>query len=82
MMVLLGYFLIAGITGVAASAMIGLFLTNFIIGRFKAFDRVSPWINVLVSEAKIDAKHRTWRFRCLRRHQTQARMPSVLIRRT
>jgi hypothetical protein len=35
MMVLLGYFLIAAISGVAALAMIGLVLTNLFIGRFE-----------------------------------------------
>jgi hypothetical protein len=35
MMVLLGYFLIAAVAGVSASPVIGLFLTNFIIGRSK-----------------------------------------------
>jgi hypothetical protein len=41
MMVLLFYFLIAAVAGVAASAIIGLFLTNFIIGHFKTSDRVT-----------------------------------------
>ena len=43
MMVLLGYFLIAAVAAVAASALIGLFLTNFIIGHFKNSDRLSRW---------------------------------------
>jgi hypothetical protein len=34
MMVLLFYFLIAAVAGIAASAIIGFFLTNFIIGHF------------------------------------------------
>jgi hypothetical protein len=36
MMVLLGYFFIAAFAGVAASAMVGLVLTNLLIGRFKS----------------------------------------------
>jgi hypothetical protein len=39
MMVLLGYFLIAAIAGVAASAIIGFVLTNLLIGRFEKADR-------------------------------------------
>jgi hypothetical protein len=35
MMVLLGYFLVAAISGVAASAIIGFVLTNLLIGRFE-----------------------------------------------
>jgi hypothetical protein len=35
MMVLLGYFFIAAAAGVAASAMVGLVLTNLLIGRFE-----------------------------------------------
>ena len=38
-MVLLGYFLIAAIAGVAASAIIGLVLTNVLIRRFTKADR-------------------------------------------
>jgi hypothetical protein len=34
MMVLFGYFLIAAVVGVAASAIIGYFLANFIDRRF------------------------------------------------
>jgi hypothetical protein len=34
-MVLLGYFLVAVIAANAASAMVGLVLTNLLIGRFK-----------------------------------------------
>jgi hypothetical protein len=34
MMPLLFYFLIAAVAGIAASAIIGFFLTNFIIGHF------------------------------------------------
>ena len=36
MMVLLGYFLVAVIAAVAASAMVGLVLTNLLIGRFES----------------------------------------------
>jgi hypothetical protein len=39
MMVLLGYFLIAAITGIAASAIIGLVLTNLLIRRFTKAER-------------------------------------------
>ena len=39
MMVLLGYFLMAAIAGVAASAIIGFVLTNLLIGRFEKTDR-------------------------------------------
>jgi hypothetical protein len=39
MMVLLGYFFIAAISGVAASAMIGLVLTNLLIDRLEKADR-------------------------------------------
>jgi hypothetical protein len=39
MMILLGYFFIAAILGVAASAMIGFVLTNLLIGRFEKADR-------------------------------------------
>jgi hypothetical protein len=44
MMVLLGYFLIAAVAAVAASALISLFLTNLILGHFKKSDRLSRWI--------------------------------------
>jgi len=36
---LLGYFLFAAIGGIAASGIIGLVLTNFMIGRFEKADR-------------------------------------------
>jgi hypothetical protein len=39
MVVLLGYFFIAAAAGVAASAMVGLVLTNLLIGRFEKADR-------------------------------------------
>jgi hypothetical protein len=39
MIVLLGYFLIAAITGIAASAIVGLVLTNLLIRRFTKTDR-------------------------------------------
>jgi hypothetical protein len=39
MMVLLGYFLIAAITVIAASAIIGLVLTNLLIRRFTKAER-------------------------------------------
>ena len=39
MMVLLGYFFIAAISGVAASAVIGFVLTNLLVGRFEKADR-------------------------------------------
>ena len=39
MMVLLGYFLIAAIAGIAASAIVGLILTNLVIRRFTKADR-------------------------------------------
>jgi hypothetical protein len=39
MMVLLFYFLIALLAASAASGVVGLSLTNFIIGRFKTSDR-------------------------------------------
>jgi hypothetical protein len=38
-MVLLGYFFIAAISGVAASAMVGFVLTNLLIARFEKADR-------------------------------------------
>jgi hypothetical protein len=78
MVVLLGYFLIAAVAGIAASAMIGLFLTNFIVGRFKASDRVSRWINLVTSQAKM-ANHHPWRFGSFSRHGSQARFPGVLV---
>ena len=39
MMVLAGYFLVAAIAVIAASAMIGLFLTDLMIRRFTKADR-------------------------------------------
>jgi hypothetical protein len=39
MMVLLGYFLIAAMAGIAASAIVGLVLTNLLIRRFTKADR-------------------------------------------
>jgi hypothetical protein len=39
MMVLLGYFLIAAIVFVAASAIVGLVLTNLLVGRYTKADR-------------------------------------------
>ena len=43
MMVLLGYFLIAAIAGVAASAIIGFVLTNLLIARFEKADGLSKF---------------------------------------
>ena len=71
-MVLLGYFLIAAVAGVTASAVMGLFLTNFIIGRFKTSDR---------AKKKTLTNRRLWRFECFSRHRTQARLSGVPIRR-
>jgi hypothetical protein len=70
MMVLLGYFLIAAVAAVTASAVIGLFLINFI--HFKTSDR---------AKKERVTNHRLWRFECFSRHQTQARLSGVLIRR-
>ena len=39
MMVLFGYFIIAAMAGVAASAIIGFILTNLLISRFQRADR-------------------------------------------
>jgi hypothetical protein len=39
MMVLLGYFLVAAIAGIAASAIVGLILTNLVIRRFTKAER-------------------------------------------
>jgi steroid 5-alpha reductase family enzyme len=72
MMVLLGYFLIAALTAVTTSAVIGLFLINLIIGRFKSTDR---------AEKERLTNHRLWRFKCFSRRRTQARLSGVLIRR-
>ena len=52
MMVLLFYFLIAVVTAVTASALIGLLLTDLIIGHFKHFDRVTRWISSVDSGTK------------------------------
>jgi hypothetical protein len=82
MMVLLGYFLIAGVAAITASALIGLFLTNLIIGHFRNSDRIAQWINFLASGMKKEShtNHRRRRFECFSRCQTQARLASVLIR--
>jgi hypothetical protein len=66
MMVVLFYFIIAALAVVVASAISGLLLTNFIIGRFKTSDR-----------AKIETAHRIRRFQCFSRHKTQARLTGV-----
>ena len=73
MIVLLFYFLIAAVGGVAASAIIGFFLTNLIIGRFETSDPVK--------KGRL-TNHRLWRFECFSRHRTQARLSGVLRRRT
>jgi hypothetical protein len=39
MLVLIGYFLIAATVSVAASAIVGLVLTNLLVGRFTRADR-------------------------------------------
>ena len=39
MMILLGYFLIAAVAGVAASATIGFILTNLLVSRCENADR-------------------------------------------
>ena len=39
MMVLLGYFLIAAVAGIAASAIVGFVLTKLLVGRFTKGDR-------------------------------------------
>lgn len=39
MLVLIGYFLIAATVSVAASAIVGLVLTNLLVGRFTKADR-------------------------------------------
>ena len=82
MMVLLFYFLIAAVAVVAASAIIGLLLTNFIIGRFKTYDRVSQGINLVPCGAKMErhANHCSWRFEYFSRRNAQTRLASVLIR--
>ncbi len=83
MMVLLVYFLIAVSTAVTASALIGWFLTNLIIGPFKNSDRVSRWLTFVASETRKEphTNPRPWRFECFSRHGAQARLASVLIRR-
>jgi hypothetical protein len=68
MRVLLGYFLVAAVAGVSASAVIGIFFINFITGRFKPSDR---------AKRERVTNHR---FECFSRHGTQARFSSVLIR--
>jgi hypothetical protein len=84
MMVLLGYFLIAAVAAVAASALIGLFVTNITIGHFKNSDRVSRWKGFVAYGMKKEShtNHRRWRFECFSRRETQARLASVLIRRS
>jgi hypothetical protein len=72
MMVLLFYFLVALLAATAASAVVGLSLTNFIIGRFKTSDP---------SKKERLTNYRLSRFGCFSRHQTQARLSGVLIRR-
>jgi hypothetical protein len=71
-MILLGYFLIAAVACVTALAVIGLFLTNFIIGLFKTSDP---------AKKETVTNHRLWRFECFSRHRTQGRLSGVLIRR-
>jgi hypothetical protein len=82
MMVLLFYFLIAVLTAVTASALIGWFLTN-LIGRFKTSDRLSRWVGSLASGTREEThtNPRRWRFECFSRHRTQARLSGVLIQR-
>jgi hypothetical protein len=72
MMVLMFYFLVAAVALIGVSAIIGLFLTNFIIDRFTTSDR---------AKKETPSTHRPWRFDCFSRHQTQARLAGVLIRR-
>ena len=82
MMVLLFYFLIAILTAVTASALIGWFLTNLIIVHFKNSDRLSRWIRSVASGTRKETySPRRWRFECFSRHEAQARPASVLIRR-
>ena len=83
MMVLLFYFLIAVLTTVTASALIGWFLTNLIIVHFKNSDRVSRWIGSVASGTRNETYTNPcrWRFECFSRHEAQARLASVLIRR-
>jgi hypothetical protein len=83
MMVLLFYFLIAVLTAVTASALIGWFLTNLIIVHFKNSDRVSRWIGSMASGTRKEThtNPRRWRFECFSRHEAQARLASVLIHR-
>jgi hypothetical protein len=70
-MVLLGYFLIAAVAAVAASALIGLFLTNLLIGHFKNSDRVSRRKSFVASGMKKEShtNHRRWRFECFSRRK-------------
>ena len=84
MMVLLGYFLTTAVAAVAASALIGLFLTNLIIGHFKNSYRVFGWKSFVASGMKKErhTNHRRWRFGCFSRRQTQVRLANVLIRRS
>jgi hypothetical protein len=72
MMVLLFYFLVAVLAASAASGVVGLSLTNFIIARFKTSER---------AKKERLTNHRLSRFECFSRHQTQARLPGVLIHR-
>ena len=72
MMVLLFYFLVALLAASAASGVVGLSLTNFIIGRFKTSDP---------AKKERLTNYRLSRFECFSRHQTQARLSGVLIRR-
>jgi hypothetical protein len=71
MMVLLFYFLVALLAATAASGVVGLSLTNFIIGRFKTSDP---------AKKERLTNHRLSRFECFSRHQTKARLSGVLIR--
>jgi hypothetical protein len=64
------YFLIAVVAAIAASGVVGLFLTNFIIGRFKISHR---------AKKERLTNHRLWRFEGFSRHQTQARLSAVLF---
>jgi hypothetical protein len=71
-MVLMFYFLVAAVAVTGASAIIGVFLTNLIIDRFTTSDR---------AKKETPSTHRRGRFECFSRHQTQARLAGVLIRR-
>jgi hypothetical protein len=72
MMILLGYFLFAVVAAVTTSAVIGLILTNVIMGRFKTSHR---------GKKERLTIHRLSRLECFSRHKTQARLAGVLIRR-